>query len=132
MTWAVVIPGSPGAINRAYRVVEFGPRCPHCGRGKPGMAKNEGVETWQTEVAYRTRAARPSGWQPERRVIIEIEFWMAKAGRDADGPLKPLLDGVAVGLGVNDKIFLPRVMLNEVDRVSPRTIVRIDNAADTA
>lgn len=123
----VTIPGSPGAINRAYKVVEFGARCPTCGRGKPGLAKNSGVEAWQTEVAWLSRAARPRGWLPGRRVRIVIDFWMARAGRDADGPLKPLLDGIAEGLGVDDKIFLSTVRSNEVDRLAPRTELEIIN-----
>lgn len=124
----VEIPGSPGAINRAYKVVQFGPRCPACGRGKPGLAKNDGVEAWQTEVAWRVKSARPAGWKPARRVIIEMDFYMGREGRDGDGPTKPLLDGIAEGLGVDDRIFLGRVISNEVDRANPRTVVRIINA----
>lgn len=128
--WTVIIPGSPGAINRAYKVVEFGARCPTCGRGKPGLAKNTGVEAWQTEVAWRVKTARPKGWMPGRRVVIEMDFYMAREGRDGDGPTKPLLDGIAEGLGVDDRIFLGRVMSNEVDRVNPRTVVRIENEGE--
>lgn len=124
----VVIPGSPGAVNRAYIVRVYGPRCAVCGRGKPGLAKAPGVENWQTEVAWRVKTARPKGWEPGRRVVIEMEFWMAREGRDADGPIKPLLDGIAEGLGVNDRIFLPRVIRNEVDHQNPRTRLEIRNA----
>lgn len=123
--FTVVIPGSPGAINRAYKPIVVGPRCRVCGGGKPGLAKNDNVEAWQTEVAYRVRSARPSGWVATRRVVVEMSFWMAREGRDGDGPTKPLLDGIAVGLGVNDRIFLGRVMSNEVDRENPRTEVTI-------
>ena len=126
-SWSVTISGSPAAINRAYKVVQFGARCPACGRGKPGLAKNEGVESWQTEVAWRVKTARPKGWEPARRVVVEMDFYMGREGRDGDGPTKPLLDGIAQGLGVDDRIFLGRVMLNEVDRTNPRTIVRIEN-----
>lgn len=126
--WSVTIPGSPGAVNRAYIVRQYGPRCAVCGRGKPGLAKSPGVETWQTEIAWRVKMARPAGWQPARRVIIEMEFWMGREGRDGDGPTKPLLDGIATGLGVDDRIFLGRVMSNEVDKASPRTVVTIRNA----
>src|SRR5690348_13184219 len=123
--FTIEIPGSPAAINRAYKPIVAGPRCPTCGYGRPGLAKNDNVETWQTEVAWRAKAARPRGWQPTRRVIIELEFWMSRDGRDADGPLKPLLDGLAEGLGVNDRIFLPRVISSEVDHANPRTVVTV-------
>ena len=125
--FTVVVPGSPGAINRAYKPIVVGRRCPTCGYGKPGLAKNEGVEAWQTEVAWRVKSARPSGWMPARRVIIEMEFWMGREGRDGDGPTKPLLDGIAVGLGCDDRIFLGRVMSNEVDRANPRTVIHVEN-----
>lgn len=123
--FTVEIPGSPGAINRAYKPIVVGPRCHACGYGKPGLAKNDNVENWQTEVAWRVKSARPRGWMPTRRVVIEMSFWMAREGRDGDGPTKPLLDGIAVGLGVDDRIFLGRVMSNEVDKANPRTVVTI-------
>lgn len=123
--FTVEVPGSPGAINRAYKPITVGPRCRVCGYGKPGLAKNDNVENWQTEVAWRVKAARPRGWLPTRRVIIEMEFWMGKEGRDGDGPTKPLLDGIAEGLGVNDRIFLGRVMSVEVDKANPRTLIRV-------
>jgi hypothetical protein len=123
----VLIPGSPGAINRAYKPIVAGPRCRVCGYGRPGIAKNDNVEAWQTEVAWRVKAARPSGWLPARRVVIEMFFWMGREGRDGDGPTKPLLDGIAVGLGVDDRIFLGRVMSNEVDRANPRSVIHVEN-----
>src|SRR5262245_38597307 len=97
--WSVTIEGSPAGINEAYKIRYYGGRCPACGRGKAGLAKTDTVETWQLAVAWKVKAARPRGWVPGRRVIIEIEFFMGRKGRDADGPLKPLLDGIAEGLG---------------------------------
>ena len=125
--WSFTIPGSPGAINRAYKPIVVGPRCHVCGYGKPGLAKNDNVENWQTEVAWIAKTTRPRNWTPARRVIVELEFWMAREGRDGDGPIKPLLDGIAEGIGVDDRIFLARVMSNEVDHKNPRTIVSIVN-----
>lgn len=125
--WSFEVPGSPAAINRAYKVVTFGPRCPTCGRGKPGLGKNSEATTWQESVAWLTKSTRPRGWNPTRRVVVEVSFWMGREGRDGDGPLKPLLDGIATGLGIDDRIFLVRVMSNEVDRANPRTEVTIRN-----
>lgn len=59
--------------------------------------------------------------------MIEMRFWMAREGRDGDGPTKPLLDGIAVGLGIDDRVFLGRVMSNEVDKAVPRTELVIRN-----
>lgn len=135
--WRFEIPGPQPGVNAAYKVVTHPPFCKVCGQGKPRLGKHERVETWQTEIAWLTRAARPSGWMPGRRVIVEVEWYAdrmnlkaAEAGHDSDGPAKPLLDGIAAGLGMDDAPFLFRAMVNEVDRANPRTVVRIRNAPD--
>ena len=93
----------------------------------PSLAKHAGVEAWQEAVAWSTKAARPSGWMPARRTVIEIRWFTTRAGRDADNPIKALLDGIKVGLGCDDKGFLPRVMENEKDARRPRTHVTVTN-----
>ena len=124
----VVIPGNPPGINDTYAIVHHPPFCPTCHRGAPRLGKKPHVETWQDSIAWLVKSARPSGWQPARRTVIEIEWYTERAGRDADGPMKALLDGIKVGLGCDDRGFLPRVLLNEKDKASPRTIVRVTNA----
>lgn len=130
-----VIPGPQPGVNDTYTVVYQGPRCPVCGRGQPRLGKKANVETWQVEVAWRAKIARPSGWKPGRRVVIEVEWYAprmamkaAEAGHDSDAPAKALLDGIARGLGIDDACFLFRCMANEVDRKNPRTVVRISDA----
>lgn len=113
------VPGPQPALNSAYKIVSI--------KGASRLAKHEKVEAWQVEVAYRTREARPSGWLPGRRVVIEIEWWFPRKGRDSDGPLKFLRDGIATGLGCDDQGFLTRDRLVEVDRANPRTVVQIAN-----
>ena len=83
------------------------------------------------DVAWRTKTARPSGWTPGRRIQIDYRVWFARGGRDADGILKFLLDGIATGLGVNDSTFLFSCLSNEVDKLQPRVEVTIRNAASS-
>jgi len=112
------IPGVIKGVNHGYHLVYVD--------GHPRIAKVPEVETWQVEVAYRTRQAKPSGWLPGRRVKVSYAVWFARAGRDADGILKFLLDGIATGLGVNDSIFLFECVSNEVDKLNPRVVVTIE------
>ena len=125
--WEFEVAGDPPSLNDTYKIAYMGQRCPACGRGQPRLMKAAGVETWQEAVAWRTKEARPSGWMPARRTIIEIRWFTTRAGRDADNPIKALLDGIKVGLGCDDKGFLPRVLQNEKDARWPRTHVVVTN-----
>lgn len=122
--WGFTVDGPQPVLNHSYRIVYVGARCPTCGRGPARLAKADGVESWQEAVAWQAKAARPSGWVPGRRTIIEVE-WFAARAKDSDSSAKALLDGIAHGLGCDDKGFLVRVMRNEVDKAAPRTIVRV-------
>ena len=125
--WEVTIAGNQPSVNDTYTVVHHPPFCPSCRRGIPRLGKKPHVETWQDAIAWSVKSARPRGWMPARRTRIEIEWYTEQAGRDADGPLKALLDGIKVGLGCDDKGFLPSVILNEKDKLNPRTIIRLEN-----
>lgn len=125
-TWEFEVSGNPPTLNSSYKIVDIGPRCRLCGRGKSTLAKHSEIAVWQEAVAWTLKSSRPKGWMPARRTIIEIEWYTAKA-HDADAGVKALLDGIAVGLGCDDKGFLPSVVVNEVDKLRPRTVVRIAN-----
>ena len=116
--WSVTIPGNPPALNSTYKVVTI--------KGRGRLAKHSEVAVWQDMVAWLTRAAKPAGWEPTRRVRVEVTWWTARK-RDADAGLKALLDALATGLDINDSCFLPTVLSNEVDKAKPRTEVTIRN-----
>src|SRR5689334_4741712 len=59
--WSFEVPGPQPGINHTYKIVTHPPYCPTCKRGNPRLGKAESVEVWQTEVAWRASAARPSG-----------------------------------------------------------------------
>ena len=124
--WEFTVFGNPVSLNSTYKIVYHGARCPSCGRGNARLAKAGGVEEWQTAVAWTVKAARPSGWMPARRTVIEVE-WYTNRWHDGDNGLKALSDGIAVGLGCDDKGFLVQVIVNEVDKANPRALVRVRN-----
>lgn len=121
MGFTVDIPSVITGVNHGYQIGYVG--------GHPRIIKHRDVEPWQVMVAYQTRLAKPRDWAPGRRVKVLIWIWFNRRGRDADGILKFLLDGVAAGLGVNDSIFLPSVMASEVDHKNPRIHFEIVNEA---
>ncbi len=126
--WGFTYAGNPPTLNATYKIVDFGLRCRVCGRGpKSGLKKAEGVERWQQDMAWLVKTARPSGWAPGRRTVIEVE-WYTLRKHDGDAGNKALQDALAHALGCNDEGFLIRVMANEVDKASPRTVVRVIDA----
>jgi Holliday junction resolvase RusA-like endonuclease len=111
--FAATIPGLPPSVNHSYRII----------RAKTGamtLAKTANAESYQTGVAYIVKLAKPSGWTATRRIQIIYRFWFNTENRDASNAIKLLEDGIAAGLGVNDKTFVPCVELKEVDKLNPR------------
>jgi hypothetical protein len=123
-SWTFTVAGNPPTLNSSYKIVDIGRRCPLCGRGKSTLAKASDVAVWQEAVAWTVKSARPRGWLPGRRTIVEVEWYTAKA-HDGSAGVKALEDGMAHGLGCDDKGFLTSVVLNEVDKANPRTVVRV-------
>jgi Holliday junction resolvase RusA-like endonuclease len=125
-----VVEGSPPSINRTYKIVYMHPFCHSCGRGRATLAKASEVATWQDQVAWLAKAARPSGWMPARRVRIIMDVYVKNERQDADGPSKALQDSVAHGLGFDDRICLLTTRRKEVDKLRPRIEVSIENETD--
>lgn len=69
---------------------------------------DEGWEYQRLVVAPIARRAKPKGWVPTGQVRVRYWFrlghWM-----DATNCLKLLEDGIAEGIGVDDRHFLPCV-----------------------
>lgn len=90
------------------------------------MAKAPGVESYQNDVALICRTARPSGWNPSKRVRTRFWFYL-KRDADCDNLLKVIHDAIAEALGVNDKAFLPFVVAKETGLKEPWTEIEIEN-----
>jgi hypothetical protein len=101
-----VIEGQPPSWNASYRIV----RVPHRGGGShQQMAKTLVAEQYQMLlVKPAARRAKPPNWKPQGQV--RVMYWIRLGrGMDADNALKLLNDGIAAGLEVDDKLFLPCV-----------------------
>jgi len=116
------IPTQPPSVNASYKIVrQYGKG------GKPYMtlAKHEEVLQYQMVAANIAKHAMPKGWAPAGQV--EIRYWF-HLGREADTDnlLKALNDGIAHGLGLNDKVFLPCVQEKTTGNKEPYVEVEVD------
>ena len=119
--WTFTIPGQPPTVNHAYRLWSNS-------EGHARYTKTSETATYQVGVAQIVRAARPSDWEPSRRVYVVYRMFFDTDRRDASNAIKLLEDGIAVALGVNDNTFLPCVASKETDKARPRVEVTIRNA----
>jgi len=98
MNWLLIIPGEPPSVNHSYHVV----------RGSRRLAKNPEVEAYQTVVTWATRAhVKEFAWTGGY-IRLRYRFFLDRS-KDVDNMLKALNDAIALGLGVNDRWFLPCV-----------------------
>jgi Holliday junction resolvase RusA-like endonuclease len=96
--WTFHIPGEPPSVNHSYHVV----------RGTRRIAKNPEVENYQTVVTWATRTkVKDFAWSGGF-VRVRYRFFLGRA-KDVDNMLKALNDAIAIGLGMNDRWFLPCV-----------------------
>ena len=116
MSWTVTIPGAPPSTNHMYVPI----------RGRwGGKTKAPGVAEYQTAVRLLVQNARPSGWMPTDQLPIRFDFFL-KRDADCDNLLKALIDGIAVGLEIDDRRVLPCVRSKTYGKgVEPRTVVEI-------
>lgn len=116
MSWQVVIPGQPPSVNHMY--ARGNPRRP--------VRKTANAEAYQAAATLIVRTTRPSGWAYTEgyiRLMYDLEL---QRDMDCDNVLKALNDAIAIGLGVNDKVFLPCVRSKEVGVKHPQVIVTVD------
>jgi len=135
-SFSVTIEGQPPSVNHSYRPIKkpmkdaFGqPIYSAEGRQvvRMGLAKNQKVTDYQQLVVWRTRAAKPSGWQHDGEWIrTSYRFYLTRR-MDCDNALKALNDAIALALGVDDFWFLPCVTSKTVNsKEPPRVEVTID------
>ena len=107
------IPGQPPSWNHSYRYA----------RGR--VSKAEGVENYQLVAAVQARRAKPKDFAPNG--MLYVRYWLhLKRDQDATNVLKIVEDGIAVGLGVNDRMFLPAVLFKEHGVAEPSISVEVE------
>jgi hypothetical protein len=124
-SWRMTLPGPPPTVNHSYKIV----RVPRKGGGGlvSRLGKADGIEAYQTGVTYITKVAKPTGWEPGRQIRLRYQFFLNRE-IDCDNALKAINDAIALGLGVNDRIFLPCVESKIVDkRAAPCVVVEVEN-----
>lgn len=121
-TFRFVIDGQPPSWNSSYRIV----RVPHRGGGShQQLAKTEVAEQYQMWlVSPAARRAKPLRWKPQGQV--RVMYWIRLKHRmDADNALKLINDGVAHGLEVDDKLFLPCVQELTFGHAKPHVEIEV-------
>jgi hypothetical protein len=84
-------------------------KVPHRGGGSHlQLAKTDEGWDYQTEATSIVRKHRPKDWAASGQVRVRYWFRFGRA-MDASNAIKLLEDAIALGLGVDDAIFLPCV-----------------------
>ena len=107
----------PPSVNHTYVTTRSGRRV-----RMPAAERYQDVVGWETIVAKNA-----SGWSWDGghlRITVKL-YPPDRRRRDAHNYLKVLLDGVAEGLGVDDKWFLVHEEPPELDKANPRVVVTV-------
>lgn len=116
MSWQVRIPGQPPSVNHMYE------------RGYRKIRKSPGAEAYQAAATLIVRTSRPSGWTYESGFVRLVYDLHLKRDIDCDNILKALNDAIAVGLGMNDRYFLPCVRSKEIGVQNPYVDITVEYA----
>jgi hypothetical protein len=138
--FSVTIEGQPPSMNHSYRPIKkpmrdsFGqPILSAEGRQvvRIGLAKKQNVTDYQQLAVWRTRAAKPSGWQHDGGWIrLTYRFYLTRR-MDCDNAMKALNDALAMALNVDDFWFLPCVTSKTVNsKQPPMVVVTIEEVAE--
>lgn len=122
MSFAFDVPGQPPSRNHTYRIIRVKHRD---GGSHQQLGKVPGVEDYQLVVTALARRARPASWAPLAQ--IRIRYWFnVKRDIDCDNAMKALNDAIAIGLGVDDKAFLPCVVEKTTGVKEPYVRIEIE------
>ena len=115
------VPGQPISLNHAYRPVRY--KTPDGYQRR--MAKADGVETYQLVAMNEARRAKPDDFDPKGLIYVRY-WWYVKRDIDCSNSTKVIEDGIAAGLGVNDKMFLPQSVYKQTGVKEPYTAVEVE------
>jgi len=121
------IPSQPISVNHAYQVIRV--------KTKEGsqrrLGKIPGVENYQIVAATMARRALARFLTDEGPDFpldqqVQVRYWIrSRRGVDASNVIKIAEDGIAAGLGINDKWFLPCVVENSKGHKEPHIEVEV-------
>lgn len=120
------IPGRPPSVNHLYTNTLI-----RTGAGAyRSKAKADGVSEYQAVARMITRLAITKEFRAAleaHRGYIRMGYWFhLKSDMDCSNAFKALEDGIAAGLGIDDRRFLPCATGKTIDRkAEERTIVEV-------
>lgn len=112
------VPGQPPSWNAAYRIVKM--------KGHMGLAKTSACEQYQWIASIIARRALPADFPWVKPQQLRVRYWF-QLGHWVDGTnlIKILEDGVAHGLGIDDRYYLACVEELSTGHRDPRAIVEV-------
>lgn len=115
MSLTIVVPGLPPSVNHAFVQHRQG------GRGLKDEAKE--YQEWARLAALEAA----QGWKWNGSWLRLAFKWYVPDSRmrDSSNVVKVLEDGIAQGIGVNDRWFLWCIDVPELDRTNPRSVVTV-------
>lgn len=91
------------------------------------QVKTDEANLYQSQLTMVARAAKPSDFQPKGQIIVAYDMLLAR-DLDADNVMKAVHDALAVALGVNDKLFLPVVLMKTHGSKEPLLAIQVFDA----
>ena len=107
----------PPTLNQSYYVRRWGPTCPTCGkREKAGLGLAPEAAVCKEAMAWEAKS-KFGRLDPKGSYELHLVQHLPKNSRDADANVKLVMDGVSMGVGINDnrifKIVLEKVIDGE-------------------
>ena len=82
-------------------------------------------EAYQLVAMNAAARAKPDDFAPKGLVYVRY-WWHVKRDIDCGNAVKIIEDGIAAGLGINDKLFLPASLFKETGVREPYTAVEVE------
>lgn len=105
-SFSFVMPGQPPTWNHMYRWTTKNVS----GKQIRIQVKTDEANLYQSQLTMIARSAKPSDFKPTGQVIVAYEM-ILDHDLDADNVMKAVNDALAIAIEVNDKLFLPIVLL---------------------
>ena len=112
------VPGQPPSWNAAYRIVKKGAHA--------GIAKTAACEQYQWLASTIARRSLPRDFPWEKPQQLRVRYWFQlHHWVDGTNLLKILEDGIAHGLGIDDRYYLACIEELSTGHKDPGSIVEV-------
>ena len=99
--------GLPPTLNQSYRVLRFGNK-------RAGIGLTPEAKAWKERIAWEAKS-KFGELCPVGTYGLKIIQHLDRNSRDVDGNVKLVLDGVAIGIGINDNRFFHVELIKVID-----------------